>query len=213
MTQWNHELVARIAAEVRRCRDERKLSAAKLSDRTDELGMRITRTVIADLENGRKKTLDISELVILARALNVPPVQLIYPDLPDGEVEVSPDDNLRSISALQWFSGERAEPNDAVDGYVGGGKESSNYTVYLARMLQYTTVDLIRSRKFLRSELDRPLHNPDEDELSSLQRMVDVSRGQLVRIASLIIASGGTIDLDRLPADAREAIKAGDGQG
>jgi transcriptional regulator with XRE-family HTH domain len=60
-------------------------SAAPLSLTT------ISRTQIANYESGRKKNLDIAELLILAAALDVPPLVLLYPDLPAGKVEIIPD--------------------------------------------------------------------------------------------------------------------------
>lgn len=109
MTQsWAEDLVARIAGEVRRLRgkEHAALSAAKLSDRTYDIGFGISRSVVADLENGRKKSLDVSELLVLAAALGVSPVQLVYPNLPKGNVEVLPGLEQESHDALRWFSGE-----------------------------------------------------------------------------------------------------------
>jgi hypothetical protein len=59
------------------------------------------------LESGRKRSLDIAELLILAAALGVPPVTLLFPDLPDGDVEVLPGEFVSSIAALLRFTGER----------------------------------------------------------------------------------------------------------
>lgn len=109
MTQsWAENLVARVAGEVRRLRgkEHAALSAAKLADRTYDIGYGISRSVVADLENGRKKSLDVPELLVLAAALGVSPVQLVYPDLPKGNVEVLPGLDQESHDALRWFSGE-----------------------------------------------------------------------------------------------------------
>ncbi|OZC55432.1 transcriptional regulator [Rhodococcus sp. 06-621-2] len=109
MTQsWAEDLVSRIAGEVRRLRgkEHAALSAAKLADRTYDIGYGISRSVVADLENGRKKSLDVSELLVLAAALGVSPVQLVYPNLPKGNVEVLPGLDQESHDALRWFSGE-----------------------------------------------------------------------------------------------------------
>jgi transcriptional regulator with XRE-family HTH domain len=109
MTQsWAEQLVARVAGEVRRLRgkEHSALSAAKLADRTVEIGYGISRSVVADLETGRKKTIDVPELLVLAAALGVSPAQLVFPDLPRGKVEVLPGLEQESHGALQWFSGE-----------------------------------------------------------------------------------------------------------
>ncbi|NLE82379.1 MAG: helix-turn-helix transcriptional regulator [Rhodococcus sp.] len=108
MTKWSEGIAARVAGEVKRLREEQqpRLSVAKLADRTTELGHPMSRAVISDLELGRKRTLDVAELLVLARALNVSPAALLYPELPDRPVEVWPDVSVRSILAVQWLSGE-----------------------------------------------------------------------------------------------------------
>lgn len=109
MTQsWAEQIVARVAGEVRRLRgkDHSALSAAKLADRTFDIGFGISRSVVADLETGRKKSIDVPELLVLAAALGVSPAQLVFPDLPRGKVEVLPGLDQESHDALRWFSGE-----------------------------------------------------------------------------------------------------------
>ena len=44
--------------------------------------------------------------MVLAAALGVSPAQLMFPDLPKGEVEVLPGLPQESHDALRWFSGE-----------------------------------------------------------------------------------------------------------
>ena len=101
---WADEQAARIAATVKRLRGKR--SGQWLSDRTAELGHRVSRTTISELENGKRKYVSTAEICVLAWALKVPPVQLLYPNLPDGLVEVVPDVSVSSIHAATWFSGE-----------------------------------------------------------------------------------------------------------
>lgn len=100
--------MARVAGEVRRLRgkEQSALSAAKVADRTLDIGFGISRSVVADLETGRKKSIDVPELLVLAAALGVSPAQLVFPDLPRGKVEVLPGLEQESHDALQWFSGE-----------------------------------------------------------------------------------------------------------
>lgn len=102
--QWAEEQANRIAQAVKSLRGKR--SGQWLSDRTAEAGHRISRSTIADLESGRRKYVSTAELSVLAWALNVPPVSLLYPALPDGEVEVVPGERVKSIEAATWFSGE-----------------------------------------------------------------------------------------------------------
>ena len=106
MTQqgWSEQLTARIAAEIKRLRGER--SAQWLSDRTAEFGHRVSRSTISDMEVGRRTRLELSEMIVMARALNVPPALLLYPQQPSGMVEVVPGVRVPSRQALTWFSGD-----------------------------------------------------------------------------------------------------------
>ncbi len=105
MTQrsWAEDTTERIAAAVKALRGKR--SAQWLADRTAELGHPISRTAISNLEVGRKRAVDVPELVVLAKALGVPPLLLLYPALSAGEVEVLPGHRTSSWSAAQWFAG------------------------------------------------------------------------------------------------------------
>lgn len=57
---------------------ERAVSGRELSERCATLGHPMPRNVIANLESGRKTSLPVHELVVLATALGVPPVSLLY---------------------------------------------------------------------------------------------------------------------------------------
>lgn len=68
----------------------------------------MTRAVISDLETGRKRTLEISELSTLATALSLPPLALLFPNVLD-DVEVLPGKTMRGVDALGWFTGTGAD--------------------------------------------------------------------------------------------------------
>ncbi len=104
MTQWSQEAHARIAAAIKAARGKR--SAQWLADRTAELGHPITRAQIANYESGRKQSLDIIELIVIAAALNTSPVLLVYPGPYYEAVELLPGANRAQFTAVQWFSAE-----------------------------------------------------------------------------------------------------------
>jgi transcriptional regulator with XRE-family HTH domain len=79
-----------------------------VADRTQELGHPISRTAISEYETGKRKTMPVSDLVVIARALNVPPALLLYPGQPDAAIEYLPGKELCSIDAVQAFAGERS---------------------------------------------------------------------------------------------------------
>lgn len=108
--EWSEELVRRIGAAMRTTRGNR--SAKWLSDRTDELGYRVSPTVIAKLDSGhRGNVLSVAELLILAAALDTAPAVLLYPGPYDQETELLPEVISTEFLAAQWFSGNHDAPN------------------------------------------------------------------------------------------------------
>lgn len=83
-----------------------KLTAQALADRCAALGLPMDRTVIAKLEKGTRQTITVGELLVLARALKVPPVELLFPVGRQEETEVFPDEVVDTWSAVRWFTGE-----------------------------------------------------------------------------------------------------------
>jgi hypothetical protein len=106
---WAEQEARRIALEVRRLRGKR--SAQWLATRTADLGSEVTRSVISDLEVGRRRYVTTAELVILARALDTAPIALLYPAPYRDTVQVLPAPegaevrDIDKILAVQWFSG------------------------------------------------------------------------------------------------------------
>lgn len=113
---WSTQLRAHIASAVRAKRVKRGMSASALADATEGV---ITRDTIANLESGRKRVIDIAELIVLAKALDVAPVSLIYPRTND--VEAYPGGDPRSgLDATLWFAGYDPDPysdSDMMDVY------------------------------------------------------------------------------------------------
>lgn len=109
---WGEEQACRVALEVRRLRKGRG-AAQWLANRTRELGFEVSRSVISDLEVGRRRYVTVAELIILARALDTAPIALLYPHpyYREGRIAVLPTPEerepreLEKIVAVQWFSG------------------------------------------------------------------------------------------------------------
>jgi transcriptional regulator with XRE-family HTH domain len=104
-TGWPERLAHVIATEVRRYRKDRRLSAQQLSDRCAKLGMEIPRSTLADLENGRRSKVTVAELLVLAAALDVPPVLLVAPLGRQPKSEILPGRELPTRDAVLWLSG------------------------------------------------------------------------------------------------------------
>ncbi|MER5473745.1 helix-turn-helix transcriptional regulator [Streptomyces sp. NPDC002685] len=115
--EWRARLVQGVAQQVRRYRLERGISVQKLADIcTEEYGLPIKRSVLANFEGGRRPALSVVELLVLARILNVPPVQLLFPVGLEETTEVLPHKSVDTWAGLQWFTGEASHlPGDAPD--------------------------------------------------------------------------------------------------
>jgi transcriptional regulator with XRE-family HTH domain len=101
-----------VARRVRELRTRHGLSARELAERLDDLGFpQIDRSVIANLENGRRKSVSVDELLAFAAALKVAPVHLLVPVDNDtflrvGRASVIPE------HAREWVRGSRPRRRD-----------------------------------------------------------------------------------------------------
>ncbi|RIU30425.1 Putative DNA-binding protein [Mycobacteroides abscessus subsp. massiliense] len=194
---WASELVKRVGKAMKEARGSR--SATWLSERTAELGYRVPATVISKLDSGwRGSVLSVPELVVLAAALDMAPVALLYPTLPDGKVELLPGKPARSLDAVEWFCGHtpRSEIDDAGDlDPVRMDSEVANL-----RRLRHS-----RIRESLRKTLRTALSSEqisqafaDAGEVDSnpqaIRGMIEIYQERLERMEAEIAARGWDID-------------------
>ncbi|MFC7326281.1 helix-turn-helix domain-containing protein [Marinactinospora rubrisoli] len=123
MTQndWSERLAGAVAKEVRRHRKRQGMSAQELADRCANLGMPLKRSVLANLESGRRTTVTLAELIVLARALGVPPLLLAFPVAQEEHTEVLPGQTVGTWAAAKWFTGD--------DPFPTRDKDSGNWFV------------------------------------------------------------------------------------
>lgn len=114
--EWPKRLTKVIAGQVQRTRAERKMSAQQLADATAALGHAVPRSVIANLESGRRDVVSVAELLVLARALEVPPLLLVFPIGSASTVEVLPGVHAPTWPVARWFTGEGRFPTRTPDG-------------------------------------------------------------------------------------------------
>jgi transcriptional regulator with XRE-family HTH domain len=113
VSDWAQQWAVTTGRCVRRWRTMRKLSAQKLADRCAALGLPgLTRTVITKLENGRKESVSTAELMVLAKALDVPPAMLMFPFGEQRMVEITPGEFVSPMEALYWVGGQDPEAPD-----------------------------------------------------------------------------------------------------
>jgi hypothetical protein len=81
------------------------MTGHELADATARLGYPITRSQIANYESGRKQSLDVAELLVIAAALDVAPLELLFPGEPDQVMETLPGRMATTLAATNWFVG------------------------------------------------------------------------------------------------------------
>jgi transcriptional regulator with XRE-family HTH domain len=153
---WSTRLAWSVAHEVRRHRQGQGLSAQQLADRCAELGMPIQRSVLANLESGRRTTVTVAEILVLAAALDIPPALLLFPVGHAESVEVLPGKQQESLEAVEWFSGARRP--------LARGRAPHN-VLYLYRMHRHFSLTirrLLNLREEVRAEFAAAGANPDE---------------------------------------------------
>jgi hypothetical protein len=102
---WARSLTNRVAAQIKELRGSR--SVQWLEDRTVELGSRISRSTISELETGQRKSITLADVIVLAAALDVSVVDLIYPGTGKDVVEVLPGVHMTKAEAAEVFGGSR----------------------------------------------------------------------------------------------------------
>lgn len=104
-----------LARQVRRWREERKLSAQALANRLAEIGSTLDRRAIFKIET-ENRGVSVDEWLQLAHVLAVPP-PLLFLDLESGDdVEVAPDVALHPWIVWEWVVGEHASPVPSENG-------------------------------------------------------------------------------------------------
>ncbi|MFG2948153.1 helix-turn-helix domain-containing protein [Streptomyces adustus] len=109
---FNTLVAQRVGRQIARAREGvggRRMTAQALANRTAELGHPLDRSVIAKLEKGFRQTVTVADVLVLARALDVPPVALLFP-LDEPQVELLPGEISSMWPALQWFGAEGPYP-------------------------------------------------------------------------------------------------------
>jgi transcriptional regulator with XRE-family HTH domain len=103
---WELKLAGQLGLAVQARRKALRMTAQQLAERTAELGYPITRVAISKIEgNMRAGKIGVAELLALAAALDIPPVLLLSPGFPDGQVETRPGRSVDAREAVLWFAG------------------------------------------------------------------------------------------------------------
>lgn len=184
---WHRATAKRIGEQVAKRRKEAGMTAQGLAERCKELGVPIHRTTITKIEGGRSR-FDLGELLILAAALDVPPILLLYPGLPDEAVEVIPGETVTSWDAYEWATGVAPSLTWSTSPSAG------------ARLVQAVRARAELKRQINQHELSLLTNNGD-DRHSRNMRAISASYiagagEEIGRLDTVIREAGGTIEDD-----------------
>jgi transcriptional regulator with XRE-family HTH domain len=109
-----------IAKRVRELRARRGWSAQRLADELNAVGVSWDRSIVANLENGRRQTVSVEEWLALSYVLDVAPINLLVPVRDNRSFAVVPepridDEHARdgvvlAGDARQWVVGKEPLP-------------------------------------------------------------------------------------------------------
>lgn len=107
-----------VGAKVREHRLRVGLTREQLAERCAELGSNITASVLVNIETGRpdkttgarRRDITIDEVLVLAHALDVPPVLLFVEPDNQTPLPLTPKTKVSGWDALYWVTGEEQPP-------------------------------------------------------------------------------------------------------
>ncbi|PCG88019.1 transcriptional regulator [Streptomyces sp. WZ.A104] len=110
--QWSTAFTGRIAQRLREARKAAGLTMAEVAQGCAARGLpELTEHSMKNLESGRKTSITVADIAVLADVLSVPPVTLLFPLGSSSTVEVLPGRTVSTWDAVAWFTGE--SPLDA----------------------------------------------------------------------------------------------------
>jgi transcriptional regulator with XRE-family HTH domain len=112
--EWSVRVTRGIGQRVAFYRNRADLTASMLSARCAELGLPMDRNVLAKLENGHRNSVTVDEVCVLAAALGVPPVMLLFGVGTEETAEILPGEHVPSFAAAEWFAGTAPRPSPGV---------------------------------------------------------------------------------------------------
>jgi len=153
------------------------MSAQQLADRTAELGMPIPRSVLANLESGRRDTVSVAEVLALAAALNVAPIDLICPVGFDKQTEILPGRMMDPLSAMRWFTGEWKLDLHDDGGWTmrtpsSGERSGANLLRYHDQLISKLDSEETKARDALRAVADAVGEEADERARSAARDLM-----------------------------------------
>ncbi|WAL64466.1 helix-turn-helix transcriptional regulator [Amycolatopsis cynarae] len=125
-----------IAKRVRALRDARGWNAQRLADEMTKVGVEWNRGTVTKLENGRRASVSVAELLALGWVLDVPPLVLLLPDDPDANYPITPKVSARTERVYRWIVGVTPVPVETSED-EHPGKWGTRIATYAAKRPGY----------------------------------------------------------------------------
>lgn len=179
---YSARLAKAVAREVRRHRLRRGWSAQALSDRCAEVGMPIQRSVLANMESGRRSTVTVAELLVLAAALQVSPAELLFAVGYEEHAEPVPEESMDPLRAIHWLDGTRT-----LSGYPMAVKDNPVLAADWHRRMVASLRGSLESRSQFRREFMEASDERDRasEALAAVRQQLDQVRSRLVEQTDL----------------------------
>ncbi|MFG1826744.1 helix-turn-helix domain-containing protein [Microbispora bryophytorum] len=129
-----------VAKRVKEFRQAHGWSAQELARRCAEAGMpHLDRSIIANLESGRRAMITIDEVLTLAWVLSVPPLMMFLPLGSTDEIAITPDVAVHPGLALKWVMGEMEPPTS--DRKVAAHVDQAMFRLAAQPLILYARLD------------------------------------------------------------------------
>jgi transcriptional regulator with XRE-family HTH domain len=102
---WMKALAGRMGARVAILRTEHGMTGRALAARCTQLGLEIKPAVLSTIETGARDSISVAEMLVLARAIGVAPMDLLAP-LDAETVEFTPGCVTSPHDARAWINGD-----------------------------------------------------------------------------------------------------------
>lgn len=131
---WSERQAKEIGARIKRLREQTGMSVAAVADiATYELGYKLNRTALNNLESGLRKSISVAEVAVIATAIGAAPLALVI-DPKDDDVEFVGNNHTTGWDAWRWFNGEKLI--DVVEGQDNELASATGSYVQLRRELE-----------------------------------------------------------------------------
>ncbi|ABK02742.1 hypothetical protein Arth_1348 [Arthrobacter sp. FB24] len=172
---------------------------------TNEIGYKLLRTTLANLESGSRRNITIAEISAIAAALRVPPAALLFPVDEPGPVEVLPGDYRSPFAGWLWFTDAAL----AID--MGLAWDATDPYMTFIEHLQ-ANIGLAKSEAAW-TVISRVIEKMTAMDMEGMEPVIDQTRRQRTKIAqearpSFDFLTEKQLPIPKLSPDLEEAIRS-----